>query len=110
MDNSGVRFSVDLPYVGVNTPETALLRAVLEDCISLYFRYRPLRRSSRRSARIYDENLKWIYSEDIDRLCTFVNICHLLGVEPDYLRREIENASTERELSVSQPFFRRTQP
>lgn len=65
-------------------PECRLLWAVLEQGIETYMK--KAFATSRRSQRLYQEAEAWIWQDDPTWLCSFVNICHILGLDPDYLR------------------------
>jgi len=65
-------------------PECRLLWAVLEDGVGEYMRYATA--TGRRGKRLFREAEEWIMQDDPTWLCSFVNICHILGLDPDYLR------------------------
>ena len=65
-------------------PECRLLWAVLEDGMGEYMRY--INATSRRGKRLFREAEEWIMQDDPSWLCSFVSICHVLGLDPDYLR------------------------
>ena len=70
-----------LPY----SFEIRLRRGVLEDAVHNYLRYYG-------NKRIKEQNLlndlkKWFNSDDVNWPYSFVNICNVLNLEPDYLRR-----------------------
>ena len=46
----------------------------------------PRAATGRRGRRLFREAEEWIMRDDLTWLCSFVNICHVLGVDPDYLR------------------------
>ncbi|MGE0826253.1 MAG: hypothetical protein AB7G75_19595 [Candidatus Binatia bacterium] len=66
-------------------PEYALLWAVLENGLTSYMRYAAAK--TRRGKRLFCEAEEWIKQEDTSWLCSFVNICYALGLDPEYLRR-----------------------
>jgi hypothetical protein len=66
-------------------PEMRLIAAVLEDAISCYLKYYSSR--TRRGKRICNEAAQWIFSRDDDWLFGFDNICEMLKIDPDYIRR-----------------------
>jgi len=66
------------------TPEGRLLWAVLEHGVDQYKKHATA--TSRRGRRLFREAEEWILHDDPVWLCSFVNICHVLGLEPDYLR------------------------
>lgn len=67
------------------TPEGRLLWAVLENGIEQYKRNATA--SGRRGRRLFREAEEWIMRDDPTWLCSFANICHVLGFDPDYLRK-----------------------
>ena len=66
------------------TPEGRLLWAVLENGIEQY--KKNVTAAGRRGQRLFREAEAWIMHDDPTWLCSFVNICHVLGIDPDYLR------------------------
>ena len=66
------------------TPEGRLLWAVLENGIEQY--KKNVTATGRRGRRLFREAEEWIMRDDPTWLCSFVNICHVLGFAPDYLR------------------------
>lgn len=66
------------------TPEGRLLWAVLENGIEQY--KKNVTATSRRGQRLFREAEEWIMHDDSLWLCSFINICHVLGIDPDYLR------------------------
>src|SRR5438093_6250138 len=88
LDVSGVSFlSAPLPQVAERIrrqPECRLLWAVLEDGMQTYMRYATA--TGRRGKRLFAEAERWIMADDPTWLCSFVSICRILGVEPEYLR------------------------
>jgi hypothetical protein len=65
-------------------PECRLLWAVLENAIDIYMKYAGA--TGRRGKRLFQEAEAWIFQDDPTWLCSFVSICHVLGLEPEYLR------------------------
>ncbi len=65
-------------------PECRLLWAVLQDGVETYMKYAGV--TGRRGKRLFAEAERWIMADDPTWLCSFVSICHILGLEPDYLR------------------------
>jgi hypothetical protein len=74
-------------------PERALLMAILEDAIHCYRKYRAAR--DRAGRERFREAAQWIMEEGDDWLFSFANVCALLGLDPQYIRRGV------RELSAS---------
>jgi hypothetical protein len=67
------------------TPEGRLLWAVLENGIEQY--KKNVTATGRRGRRLFREAEEWIMHDDLTWLCSFVNICHVLGFDPEYLRK-----------------------
>jgi hypothetical protein len=65
-------------------PECQLLWAVLENGVEEYRKYATS--TSRRGKRLFREAEAWIMQNDPTWLFSFVNICHILEIDPDYLR------------------------
>ena len=69
-------------------PETALMRAVLEEALTCYqhgfVSGKPL------AHRLAREAKAWFFSDDDHWLFSFVPVCAVLGLEPSYIRREVE--------------------
>jgi hypothetical protein len=65
-------------------PECHLLWAVLENGIEEYMRYADA--TTRRGKRLFKETEEWIMQDDPQWLCSFMSICHVLGLDPEYLR------------------------
>jgi hypothetical protein len=68
--------------------EVALMRAVLEDAIDCFQKL--LGKTDRRSQRLVREAEEWIFSEDLRWPFSFLNICNVLGIDPDYVRRGLK--------------------
>ena len=66
-------------------PECQLLWAVLEEAIGTYLKYATAQ--NRRGQRLFHEAEEWIFRDDYTWLCSFINICHVLYLEPEYIRR-----------------------
>jgi hypothetical protein len=80
-------------------PECRLLWAILENAIDIYMKYATA--TNRRGKRLFREAEEWIWRDDPTWLCSFVSICYVLGVEPDYLRRGLRKW---REVHILPPF------
>jgi hypothetical protein len=68
--------------------EVALMRAVLEDAIDCF--QKQVRKSGRRAQRLAREAEDWLFKDDQLWPFSFLNICHILGIDPDYLRRGLK--------------------
>ena len=65
--------------------ERTLLLAVLEDGIRCYQENVYATGGKRRT--LFEEARDWLFSDDADWFCSFVSICTLLNLEPNYIRR-----------------------
>ena len=82
-----------------HTPEIRLIAAVLEDAIDCYLKYCSAK--TRRGKRIFAEAAQWIFDRDEDWLFGFENICEMLKLDPDYIRRVLKQNAQERLLNQS---------
>ncbi len=68
------------------TPEVRLVAALLKDGIDSYIKQ--LSAKPRRGRKtLANEAEEWIWSKDEDWPFSFENVCRILKVEPDYIRR-----------------------
>ena len=65
--------------------ERTLLLAVLEDGIRCYQENLFAVGGKRRT--LFEEAEEWLFSDDANWFCSFVSICTLLSLEPNYIRR-----------------------
>ena len=65
-------------------PEYLLAAAILEDAIECFQKHCEARESKTR--RLYEDAEEWISSDDRQWPFSYVNICELLGLQPDCLR------------------------
>lgn len=65
-------------------PECRLLWAVLQEGMETYMKYAGA--TNRRGKRLFAEAEQWILEDDPTWLCSFVSICHVLEIDPGYLR------------------------
>ena len=66
-------------------PERTLLLAVLEDGIRCFQENLFAVNGKRRT--LFDEAKEWLFSDDANGFCSFVSICTMLNLEPNYIRR-----------------------
>ncbi|HXF76099.1 MAG TPA: hypothetical protein VNN13_08400 [Methylomirabilota bacterium] len=66
-------------------PERTLLLAILEDGIRCYQENLFAHGGKRRA--LFEEARDWLFSDDADWFCSFVSICTLLNLSPNYIRR-----------------------
>ena len=64
--------------------EVALMRAVLEDAIKCFQRLAVS--DKRRAQRLAREAEEWFIAKEDDYVFSFVNICAMLGLDPEYIR------------------------
>jgi hypothetical protein len=69
--------------------EKRLMLAVLEDALDCYQKYAFARDGHGR--QLFDEANEWITSGNRVWFFSFENICETLGINPEYLRRGLEN-------------------
>jgi len=65
-------------------PECRLMWAVLQDAIDTYAKHVDAKRPRHR--RLFREVAEWIEEDDLTWPFSFINICHTLGLDPDYIR------------------------
>src|SRR5262245_36258601 len=70
-------------------PECRLLWAILQEGIETYMKYAAA--SSRRGRRLFHEAQAWIMQDDPTWLCSFVSICHVLDLDPEYIRSGLKH-------------------
>jgi hypothetical protein len=73
-------------------PECRLLWAVLQDGMETYRKYTGA--TSRRGQRLFADAEGWIMENDPTWLCSFVSICHVLELDPGYLRARLQRWRT----------------
>ena len=76
---------LDTSHLGAaRQPEKRLMLAVLEDGIATF--QRTVSATTRAARREFEEVRAWLASDDTAWPYAFLNICHVLGFDPDYLR------------------------
>lgn len=78
---------------GQLTPEKKLMLAVLESVVHDFQRYRLA--SGRRGKRLFREAREWLISQEETGIFSFVGICHVSGMDPDYIRKGLFRQSPE---------------
>ena len=73
--------------------ERRLMIAVLEDAVSVYRKQAGVREG--RNREIFLEAEEWIEDQDRTWLFSFQNICDVLGLDADYLRRGLRAWKTQ---------------
>jgi hypothetical protein len=71
-------------------PEKALLIALLEDGIHEYRKY--YRARDRDGQRRFRKACEWLMADDEAWIFSFVNVCELLNLDPEYVRRGVLEA------------------
>ena len=78
--------------------EVALMQAVLEDAIECFQKQFGTPRF--RDYRIAREAEQWFFTDDYQWPFSFVNICSVLGIDPDYIRRGLNKQKAERPVEI----------
>jgi hypothetical protein len=79
-------------------PERILLLAILEDGVRCYQENLLVSGGKRRA--LFEEAKEWLFSDDASWFCSFVSICTLLNLEPNYLRRGLRQWETRARKSA----------
>ena len=90
----------------INEPERNLLLAVLEDAIRCYLGYRD-GDTSARNRLLFADARDWINSPSRYSIFAFRNLCEIIGINPDGLRRElnrIRRGTSPRSVSLQRTF------
>lgn len=69
-------------------PEKSLMLAVLEDAVECFQTNVSAQTAKRRG--LFEEAQQWILEENTDWLFSFANICEVLEINPDYVRRGLQ--------------------
>jgi len=75
-------------------PEAELMRAVLEDALLCF--HKGLVRQGRRVQRLAREAKEWLFCDDVCWPFSFVSICAVLGLDPEYIWRGLTRWSHNR--------------
>lgn len=89
-------------------PEKLLLAAILEDAVQEYRKYS--RAHDANGKKRFREAEEWIMRRGNDWIFSFDNVCDLLGVDPEYVRRGLGktlSTPSEEEKSVHRDRMRR---
>jgi len=81
---------------GQHEPERRLAIAVLQDAVDCYQKH--LRARDRKARQLFVDAEEWITSDDRTWPFSFDNVCDLLQISPEYLRRGLA-VWKERELA-----------
>jgi hypothetical protein len=89
-----------------NQGEKRLMLAVLEEAVATF--QRNTHAKTRRGQRLFREAEEWIQSEDVSWTYAFENVCHTLGLDPEYLRGGLERLKERRPVGGARVYrFRR---
>ncbi|HMA80107.1 MAG TPA: hypothetical protein VKR81_04430 [Candidatus Binatia bacterium] len=80
-------------------PEKALLIALLEDAIDTYRKFS--RAQDREGKEQFREAKEWIMARDDHWIFAFNNVCELLGLNPDYIRRGLREMRAKAPLPTA---------
>lgn len=80
--------------------EIALMRAVLEDAVDCF--QKQSLKNGRRPQRLAREAEDWLFRDEHRWPFSFVNICEVLGIDPEYVRRGLKRWREERSLAPSE--------
>jgi hypothetical protein len=69
-------------------PERELMRAILEDAIECYVKYRTSRDGI--GTKLFSEANEWFFADDEDQPFSFINICDALNLSPSFIRQGIQ--------------------
>jgi hypothetical protein len=72
---------------GPATPERTLMIAVLEDAARCFLHH--CTATERKARALYEDARDWFLSTEHAGLYDFENVCHVLGIDPAYLRRRM---------------------
>ena len=75
-------------------PVRALMSALLFDGIQAYMNY--AEHPSSRSVKRYQEAFHWVNIHGSEYIFSFDSVCEALGIDPDYLRYGLANATNSR--------------
>ena len=79
-------------------PECRLMWAVLQDGVDTYMKHIDAKRL--RYQHRFREVKEWIEQDDPTWLFSFINICHVLGLSPDYLRNGLRRWRERRNAAI----------
>jgi hypothetical protein len=88
------------PYVQTEKPEVALMRAVLEEALTCFqYQFYIRRAGALQLARDAEE---WFFSDSTAWPFSFVNVCAILHLDPNYIRRGLRNWKNNWPLKIPQ--------
>jgi hypothetical protein len=74
-------------------PEKSLLAAILEDAVQEYRKYNGAHDPKSKSR--FNEVEEWFNRKDKEWIFSFDNVCEMLGLDPEYIRRRLLEAQVE---------------
>ena len=90
----------------ISEPERNLMLAVLEDAIGCFLNYRDGDRNAR-NRLLYADARDWINSRSRYSIFAFRNLCEIVGINPDALKRQlhrIRRGESPRSVSLQRTF------
>ncbi len=89
------------PRTALPDPERSLMLAVLEEASRCLLNH--CTSTDRTQRQLYAEARDWFASREPDHLFAYENVCHVLGIDPDYLRRRIFAVRDRRRAAATPP-------
>ena len=80
--------------------EAALMYAVLEDAVNCFMKQ--FTESGRPARRLAQEAEEWFFSDDEGWPFSFANVCTVLELDPDYVRKGLQQWSRKRPTQFRQ--------
>jgi len=88
------------PYGQAERPETALMRAVIEEALTCFqYQFYARRTGAKQLARDAEN---WFFSDETTWPFAFVNICSVLYLDPNYIRRGLKKWQANWPLKIPQ--------
>jgi hypothetical protein len=75
------------------TGEQRLMAAILVDALAVYSR--TAAPCTADAGRVLRQTQRWLLSNDRTSTCSFVRVCEVLGLEPDAVRRHLQEGGDE---------------
>ena len=80
------------------------MQSVLEDAIDCF--QKQFGGPGFRDYRIAQEAEQWFFTDDYKWPFSFINICSVLGINPEYIRRGLNKQKAERPVKIPQRALR----
>ena len=84
-----VQFFTGTRGKGCAEGERRLMLAILEDAVECFQKYLGTKES--RGRLLCSDAEEWIMSDDRSWLFSFVNVCEVLGLQPDFIRQGLQD-------------------